>query len=50
MDEELKESELLRKNEITLFAKAVEEVKDFIFVIRTMIIKFYQIFLKNEDI
>ena len=50
LDEEVKESELLRKNDITLFSRAADEIKDFTFVIRTMIIKFYQTNLKIEDI
>jgi hypothetical protein len=50
LNEEIKEAELMRKNDITLYGKALEEVKDFSFVMRTLIIKFYSVFLSKDDI
>lgn len=49
-DEEIRQLELNRKSEITLYYKAMNEVKDFTFVIRTLIIKMYQPYLAKNDI
>ena len=49
LEEETKEMELMRKDEITIYGKAMEQIKDFSFVIRILMVKFYQPYLNKED-
>ena len=49
MDESMKEVELLRKDEVTVFGRAMNEVKEFKKAMQIVIVKFYSPYLKPQD-